>query len=93
MINSGCLETPDVIQRRQQGGCNRFTADLERSFEARAPDVHVKTLDDILRSRRFHPAVELRLSDAAAVTEAPEASAACQRSQRVAPTCGPPSRC
>lgn len=77
------VDSLDAMQRRQQGGCNRFKADLERYFAARAPNAPVKTIDDILRSRKFHPTVEQRLRDAAQATEMPEQSAGCQSRERV----------
>ena len=77
------VDSLDAIQRRQQGGCNRFKADLERYFAARGPNAPVKTIDEILRSRKFHPTVEQRLRDAAQTTELPEASAGCQSRERV----------
>jgi Asp-tRNA(Asn)/Glu-tRNA(Gln) amidotransferase A subunit family amidase len=83
VLDSVRLDSLDAIQRRQQGGCNRFKADLERYFAARAPNAPVKTLDDIIRSRRFHPTVELRLRDATQATELPEHSAGCQSRERV----------
>ena len=77
------VDSLDAIQRRQQGGCNRFKADLERYLAARGPNAPVKTIDEILRSRKFHPTVEQRLRDAAQTTELPEASAGCQSRERV----------
>jgi Asp-tRNA(Asn)/Glu-tRNA(Gln) amidotransferase A subunit family amidase len=77
------VDSLDAIQRKQQGGCNRFKADLERYFAARGSNAPVKTLDDIIRSRKYHPTVEQRLRDAAQVTEMPEASAGCQSRERV----------
>jgi Asp-tRNA(Asn)/Glu-tRNA(Gln) amidotransferase A subunit family amidase len=43
----------------------------------------VKTIEEILRSRRFHPTVEQRLRDAAPIAESPEQSAGCQSRERV----------
>lgn len=83
VIDSVRVDSLDAIQRRQQGGCNRFRADLERYLAARAPNAPVKTLADILRSRRFHPTVELRLRDAAGSTDVPETSPGCQSRERV----------
>lgn len=83
VIDSVRVDSLEVIQRRQQGGCNRFKADLERYFATRAPNAPVKTLDDVIRSRKFHPTVELRLREAATVTELPEQSAGCQSRERV----------
>jgi Asp-tRNA(Asn)/Glu-tRNA(Gln) amidotransferase A subunit family amidase len=83
VIDSVRVDSLEAIQRRQQGGCNRFKADLERYFAARAPNAPVKTLDEVIRSRKFHPTVELRLREAATATELPEQSAGCQSRERV----------
>ena len=72
------VDSLDSIQRMQRGGCNRFKADLERYFAARDPNAPVKNVDDVLRSRKYHPTVESRLRDASAVTESPEESAGCK---------------
>jgi Asp-tRNA(Asn)/Glu-tRNA(Gln) amidotransferase A subunit family amidase len=77
------IDSLEVIQRQQQGGCNRFKPDLERYFAARGANAPVKTIDDILRSRKFHPTVEQRLRDAALTTELPESSPGCQSRERV----------
>ncbi len=78
VIDTVLVDSLDSILRRQQGGCNRFKADLERYLAARAPNAPVKTLDDIVRSRRYHPTVELRLRDAALATQMPEDAPGCQ---------------
>lgn len=83
VVDSVRVDSLEAIQRRQQGGCNRFKADLERYFSARAPNAPVRTLDEILRSRRFHPTVELRLREAAQATDLPESSAGCASRERV----------
>lgn len=83
IIDTARVDSLDAIQRRQQGSCNRFRADLERYFAERAPNAPVKTIDAILRSRKFHPTVEQRLRDAAPITEMPEQSAGCQSRERV----------
>jgi len=83
IIDPARVDSLDAIQRRQQGGCNRFKSDLERYFTARGPNAPVKTVDEVLRSRRYHPTVEQRLRDAAQATETPEQSAGCQSRERV----------
>ncbi len=83
VIVDATIDGLEVIQRQQQGGCNRFKPDLERYFAARGANAPVKTIDDILRSRKFHPTVEQRLRDAALTTELPESSPGCQSRERV----------
>lgn len=83
IVDSARVDSLDAMLRRQQGGCNRFKADLERYFAARGANAPVKTVDEILRSRKFHPTVEQRLRDAAQATEPPEQSAGCQSRERV----------
>lgn len=77
------VDSLDAIQRLQQGSCNRFKADLERYFAARGSNAPAKTIDEILRSRKYHPTVEQRIRDAALVTELPESSEGCQSRERV----------
>jgi Asp-tRNA(Asn)/Glu-tRNA(Gln) amidotransferase A subunit family amidase len=77
VVDSARVDSLDAIFRRQQGGCNRFKADLERYFAARGQNAPVKTIQDILRSRRFHPTVESRLRDAQAISELPEQAPGC----------------
>ncbi len=77
IVDPARVDSLDAIQRGQRGGCNRFKADLERYFAARGANAPVKTIDEIVRSRRFHPTVEQRLRDAAQSTEPPESSVGC----------------
>jgi Asp-tRNA(Asn)/Glu-tRNA(Gln) amidotransferase A subunit family amidase len=76
VFDTARVDSLDAILRRR-GACNRFKADLERYLAARGPNAPVHTIDEIVRSRRFHPTVELRLRDAQAVAETPEQSAGC----------------
>jgi Asp-tRNA(Asn)/Glu-tRNA(Gln) amidotransferase A subunit family amidase len=46
---------------RGGGGCSRFKYDLETYFAERGEGAPVKTVNEIVRSRRFHPSVEVRL--------------------------------
>jgi amidase len=56
----------DSLQRvlRGGGGCSRFKYDLETYFAARGEGAPVHTIDEIVRSRRYHPSVEVRLTAA-----------------------------
>jgi Asp-tRNA(Asn)/Glu-tRNA(Gln) amidotransferase A subunit family amidase len=77
------IDSLNAIQRIQRGGCNRFKADLERYFAERGSNAPVKTIDQVLRSRRYHPTVEQRLRDAAGATELPEQSAGCASAEQM----------
>jgi Asp-tRNA(Asn)/Glu-tRNA(Gln) amidotransferase A subunit family amidase len=63
----------DSLQRvlRGGGGCSRFKYDLERYFAERGEGAPVKTVDQIVRSRAFHPSVEVRLTTAQKDTSPP----------------------
>lgn len=77
IVDPARVDSLDVIQRRQQGGCNRFKADLERYFAARGSNAPVKTLDEILKSRKYHPTIEQRLRDAVPGADVPETTPGC----------------
>src|SRR4051812_41929530 len=49
---------------RGGGGCSRFRYDLESYFAARGEGAPVRTIAEIVRSRAFHPSVEVRLMNA-----------------------------
>ncbi len=83
IVSDARVDSLQAIMRQQRGGCNRFKFDLERYLAERAPNPPVKTLEEIVRSRRFHPSVELRLREASAATEAPELSAGCASREAV----------
>ncbi len=83
IVQDARVDSLQAIQRAQRGGCNRFKFDLERYLAERAPDAPVKTVDAIIRSRRFHPTVELRLREASASSESPEQSAGCASREAV----------
>lgn len=83
IVDSAMVDSLDAIQRQQQGGCNRFKSDLAAYFAERGATAPVKSVDEVLRSRRFHPLAEQRLRDAAQVTETPEASPGCISRERV----------
>ncbi|MGH7561456.1 MAG: amidase [Gemmatimonadales bacterium] len=70
----------DSLQRTG-GGCNRFRHDLE-AFLAGHPSAPVKTVAEVLRGRRFHPSVEVRLQSAQAVDSPPDRNPGCQARAR-----------
>jgi Asp-tRNA(Asn)/Glu-tRNA(Gln) amidotransferase A subunit family amidase len=66
--------------RRPQGGgqCGGFKYDINRYLAAQGDRVPVHTLEEIIRSRRFHPSIEARLQSAQSGTENGPDTPACQ---------------
>ena len=55
----------DPIRRQQGAGtCGGFKYDINRYLAAQGDRVPVHSLEEIIRSRRFHPSVQLRLQQA-----------------------------
>jgi Asp-tRNA(Asn)/Glu-tRNA(Gln) amidotransferase A subunit family amidase len=54
----------EVRRPRDAGPCGGFKHDINRYLASLGDRVPVKNLDGIIRSRRFHPSVELRLTRA-----------------------------
>ena len=64
IVDPARVELGDV--RRPQGGgsCGGFKYDINRYLAAHGDRVPVHTLEEIIRSRRFHPSIEARLRSA-----------------------------
>ena len=78
IVDPAGIDSLPALLRTTGGGCNPFKYDLERYFAARAPNAPVHTVDEVLKSGNYHPTVQLRLQQAAAVTQPPESSPGCQ---------------
>jgi Asp-tRNA(Asn)/Glu-tRNA(Gln) amidotransferase A subunit family amidase len=78
IVDSAMVPELDSLRRQQTGGCNTFQYDLNGFLAARGDRVPVKTVDDILRSRRFHPSIEKRLESAQAVEGTPDENPGCK---------------
>ena len=69
----------DQVQRPQgSGSCGGFKYDINRYLAAQGDRVPVHTLEEIIRSRRFHPSIEARLQSAQNGGENGPESAACR---------------
>ncbi len=78
IVDPAGLDSLNAITRSGGGGCAAFKYDLERYFAARGQNAPVKTVDDILRSRAYHPSVQLKLQTEQAATIPPEDSPGCK---------------
>jgi Asp-tRNA(Asn)/Glu-tRNA(Gln) amidotransferase A subunit family amidase len=57
-------ELRDIRRAQGSGSCAGFKHDINRYLASLGDRVPVKSLEEIIRSRRFHPSVELRLTRA-----------------------------
>src|SRR5262249_42769211 len=64
--------------RRVQGGCNQFKYDLNRYLAALGDKAPVHSLDEIVKSRKFHPSIQARLESGLAADDAPGVSPGCK---------------
>jgi amidase len=73
----------DSLQRAQTGGgCNQFKFDLEKWLASHGGKAPMKTLDEIVRSNRYHPSIQKRLELAQAVEQPPETHPGCAARDR-----------
>jgi len=64
--------------RRSQGNCNQFKYDLNRYLAALGDKAPMHSLDEIVKSRRFHPSIQARLEGGQAADDTPGVSAGCK---------------
>ena len=64
--------------RRAGGGCNQFKYDLNRYLAGLGDKAPRHSLDEIIKSRRFHPSIQTRLEGAQASDDVPGESAGCK---------------
>jgi Asp-tRNA(Asn)/Glu-tRNA(Gln) amidotransferase A subunit family amidase len=83
VIDSVMIPELDSLRRSQVGGCNPFKFDFERFLASRNDTtLPVKTLAELIRSRRFHPSIEVRLTTAQAESLPPERNPGCASRDR-----------
>jgi len=69
----------DEMRRAQGGGCNQFKYDLNRYLGRLGDKTPMHSLDEIIKSRRFHPSIQARLESGQAADDVPGESASCGR--------------
>jgi len=68
----------DEMRRAQTGGCNQFKHDLNRYLASLGDKAPMRSLDEIVKSRRFHPSIQARLESAQGADDAPGVSPGCK---------------
>ncbi|HJZ77278.1 MAG TPA: amidase family protein [Vicinamibacterales bacterium] len=64
--------------RRSQGACNQFKYDLNRYLAGLGDKAPMHSLDEIVKSRRFHPSIQARLESGLASDDTPGVSPGCR---------------
>ncbi len=64
IVDPAAVDLSGVNRARGLGTCMGFKYDIDRYLAARADRVPVKSLEEIVTSRRYHPSVQLRLQSA-----------------------------
>jgi len=79
IVDPATVDLAQVRRRQDTGTCGGFKYDINRYLAGLGSRAPVHSLDEIVRSRRFHPSVQLRLERAQEATDmnGPE-SAACK---------------
>lgn len=82
VIDSVVIPELDSL-RRSARGCNPFKFDFERYLASRNDStIPVKTVAELIRSNRFHPSVQVRLTAAQAESLPPEQNPGCAARDR-----------
>jgi amidase len=71
------IEGLDAL-RGAQGPCNQFKYDLNRYLSALGDAAPLHSLDEIIKSRRFHPSIETRLESAQKADDVPGDTPGCK---------------
>jgi amidase len=68
----------DELRRTQGPGCNQLKHDLNAYLAGLGEKAPMRTLEEIVKSRRFHPSIQVRLEAAQAADDVPGESAGCR---------------
>ena len=83
VVDSVPMPEADSIFRIQREGCNRFKHDLEQWMKATGNRTPVKSLDEVVRSRRFHPTVQARLEAGQRAMVPPDSQPGCAQNAQL----------
>ncbi|MDQ6830889.1 MAG: amidase family protein [Gemmatimonadota bacterium] len=78
IVDPVAIDSLDALFRIQSGACSPFKTDLNRFLAGAGDKIPMHSLDEVIKSRQFHPSIEKRLLDPQAVADAPEQSPGCK---------------
>jgi len=77
VVDPAAIDGFDALRRSQGGGCNQFKYDLNRYLAGLGDRAPLHSLDEIIKSRKFHPSIQARLESAQAADDVPGVSPGC----------------
>ena len=77
VIDPVAVDNLDALRREQTGSCNQFKYDLNRYLAALGDRAPMHSLDEIVKSRRFHPSIQVRLESGQSADDVPAQSPGC----------------
>jgi len=83
VVDTVLMPELDSILRIQREPCNRFKYDLEKWIASTGNRTPLKTVDEIVKSRRFHPSVQVRLEAAQRATVPPDSQPGCTQVEQL----------
>jgi amidase len=78
LVDPASVDSLEAWRRAQTGTCAPFKWDLNAWLAQHGDRVPVKTLEDVIKSRRFHPSIEMRLQSSQAAELAPDQNPGCK---------------
>jgi len=78
IVDPARVELASVRRAQGSGPCGGFKYDINHYLAAQGDRVPVHTLEEIIRSRRFHPSIEARLQSAQSGSENGPETPACK---------------
>jgi amidase len=78
VVDPVTVDDLDALRRTQGGGCNQFKYDLNRYLAGLGDKAPRHSLEEIVKSRQFHPSIQTRLEGGQAADDVPGVSPGCR---------------
>jgi Asp-tRNA(Asn)/Glu-tRNA(Gln) amidotransferase A subunit family amidase len=78
LVDPASVDGLEALRRSQAGMCNQFKHDLNGYLSALGDKAPLHSLDEIIKSQKFHPSIQERLESAQAADADPAISPGCR---------------
>jgi len=78
IVDPVAVDGLDAMRRAQSGSCNQFKHDLNEYLAGVGDKAPMHSLDQIIKSKNFHPSIQGRLESAQAADDVPGETAGCR---------------